>query len=103
MRAPSLVFLWGVWIETTVLTIFNGGIYSIALVLHLTLPISAATVLGNAAPWHGRRVACQNPALSLEQQSHHLAWCIEKSALTRLTSSPASRHCRVCRHRESET
>jgi PAS domain S-box-containing protein len=52
VRSASLVHLWGIWIWGTLTFVFFGGIRSPGTVLFVTLPISAAWLLGyRAALW----------------------------------------------------
>src|SRR5581483_11603365 len=61
-RAASLTYLIGIWFFATHIMILNGGIHSPVQVLYVTLPISAAWLLGyRAAVWTS--AACMACAL----------------------------------------
>jgi signal transduction histidine kinase/CheY-like chemotaxis protein len=49
LRMAGLVYLSGFWLITTVTIMLNGGIHSVAAVLYLVLPISAAWLFGYKA------------------------------------------------------
>ncbi len=52
LRRASLVHLWGIWIWGALVFLFTGGIRSPGTPLYVTLPISAAWLLGyRAAVW----------------------------------------------------
>jgi signal transduction histidine kinase/ActR/RegA family two-component response regulator len=51
-RRASMVYLAGVWIWATLIFIFYGGVHSTGMVLYVSLPVSAAWLLGyRAALW----------------------------------------------------
>ena len=51
-RRASMVYLAGVWIWATLIFIFFGGVHSTGMVLYVSLPVSAAWLLGyRAALW----------------------------------------------------
>ena len=49
LRAASLFYLYGSWLLFTVLIILNGGIHSVGAVYYVSLPITAAWLLGYRA------------------------------------------------------
>ena len=52
LRRASLVYMGGAWLYTTLVAAFHTGIYSPVLSLYVTIPISAAWLLGyRAALW----------------------------------------------------
>ncbi len=49
LRAASWIYLAGIWLFATLVAVQNGGIRSVILALYVTLPVSAAWLLGYRA------------------------------------------------------
>ena len=46
LRTAGAVYLFGIWVLASVLILLNGGIFGIALVYYLTLPVTGAWLFG---------------------------------------------------------
>jgi hypothetical protein len=60
-RAASWIYLGGIWLFATIVIFQNGGIRSVVLTLYVTLPVSAAWLLG----YNETVDSCRLPCLSL--------------------------------------
>src|SRR4029077_10948201 len=46
LRTAGAVYLFGIWILASVLIVLNGGIFGVALVYYMTLPVTGAWLFG---------------------------------------------------------
>ena len=46
LRTAGAVYLFGIWMLASVLTMLNGGIFGVALVYYMTLPVTGAWLFG---------------------------------------------------------
>ena len=72
IRTAGVVYLSGIWVLASVLIVLNGGIFGIALVYYLTLPVTGAWLFGFRAALGDCGVLCRKLALFSRDAAWHL-------------------------------